>query len=514
MDSRFPTVPVVKALLLSLAGAILAVLAFPPFGPGILIIPGVTLFLGALRLADGRRQGLLVGAVYGLVFFSGLMWWLAELELIALILVPVQAALVALYGWWLVRYNDQTPGTWLLLAVGGWAVMELIRYYFPVGGLEWGAAGYALADNRYLRLPAAAVGTSGLTVLIVMVAALAALAITRDWDRRLVWWTLLVFGAMVATVPSVIFHVDHGPRTVAIVQGSTPCPFVHCPPDERLRTYEQHLALTETIEAGTVDLVVWSEGSTGSTNADPVLNEEVREAISEEARRIGAPMLIGGDRIISDTEWINANVYFNSDGEIVDEYRKQHPVPFGEYIPWRPLFEWIPALDRVPRDMIPGDGPVVFEDDLGSVISFEGGFSRYALQSRRAGANVIVVATNEASYGPDAPTSDQFIGMTRMRAVELGVPIVHAAVTGKSTVTDNQGSFTSTTGLGTEEIFYGELGASTSTPFTTIGNLVMYVAAILGIVTWARIRWLVGSSAMQSHSSSMESNSQQLIEED
>lgn len=484
-----------KRLVIGALGAVLSVLAFPPFGPGLLILLGIALFLMALRLAGDPREGFLLGSIYGLVFFGGLMWWLAELELLALVLVPVQAAFLALYGWWLPRYNDRSPGAWLVLAVGGWAVMELIRYHFPVGGLEWGAAGYALSDNVYLRLPAAAVGTSGLTVLTVMLAGVLALAMAREFEYRLLWSVPIVGLAFAATVPSIIFHIDHGPRTVAIVQGSTPCPFEHCPPDERLRTYEQHLELTRTIAPGSVDLVVWSEGSTGSTNADPVLNEDIRQAIAEEARRIGAPMLVGGDRVISDTEWINANVYFDADGEILGEYRKQHPVPFGEYIPWRPVFEWIPALDRVPRDMIRGDGPVVFDDDLGSVISFEGGFSRYPLQARRAGANVIVVATNEASYGPQAPTSDQFIGMTRMRAVELGVPVVHAAVTGKSTVIDNQGSFTATTDLGTEEVLYGELDASTSTAFNTIGNSVMYVAALVGLLMVVQLRRLVGSEA-------------------
>lgn len=484
--------PVVKAVLLALAGAAVSVLAFPPFGPGLLILPGVTLFLMGLRLTESRRQGLLVGALYGLVFFGGLMSWLAELELIALVLVPVQAAFLMVYGWWLARYRDCTPGTWLTLAVGGWALMELVRYHFPVGGLEWGAAGYALSDNLYLRLPASAVGTSGLTVLVVMVSGVLALALTKNWDRSLLWSVPIVGLAVVATLPTAIFQPDHGPRTVQVVQGSTPCPFEHCPPDERLRTYEQHLALTATIEPGTADLVVWSEGSTGSTNADPVLNQEVGDAIGDQARRIGSAMLVGGDRVISETEWVNANVYFDAEGHILGEYRKQHGVPFGERIPWRPMFEWIPALDRVPRDMVSGDGPAVFEG-IGSVISFEGGFSRYAYEVRKAGATVIVVATNEASYGPEAPTADQFIGMTRMRAVELGVSIVHAAVTGKSTVTDNQGSFLTTTGLGTEEIFSGELDASVSTPYMAIGNAVMWLAALVGIVIWWRARRLVGS---------------------
>lgn len=492
-----PTLPGVKAVLLALGGGILSVLAFPPFGPGLLIVPGIALLLWALRESDSSAMGFWTGLVYGLVFFGGLMWWLAELELIALILVPVQALFVAVYGWWLVRFRERTPVVWLILAVGGWAVIELVRYRLPVGGLEWGAAGYALSDNLVTRLPASVVGTSGLTVLVVMLAGLIALAVARHWDNHLLWSLSLVVAVLVATVPYVSSQVDGPDLRVAIVQGSTPCPFEHCPPDERLRTYRQHLELTETIQPGTVDLVVWPEGSTGSTNADPVLNENIRDEIAAEARRIAAPMLIGGDRTVSDTQWVNANVYFNADGEIVGEYRKQHPVPFGEYIPARPLFEWIPALDRVPRDMIPGGGPVLFDDGIGSVISFEGGFSRYALQARRAGANTLVVATNEASYGPDAPTSDQFIGMTRMRAVELGVPVIHAAVTGASTVIDRFGDFDSKTELGSSEIIEGRYCCSQSTAFAMIGNSVMYLGAVLGILTWVRVRWLVGSETQQ-----------------
>jgi apolipoprotein N-acyltransferase len=77
--------------------------------------------------------------------------------------------------------------------------------------------------------------------------------------------------------------------------------------------------------------------------------------------------------------------------------------------------------------------------------------------------------------------------------VELGIPVVHAAVTGKSTIIDNEGSFSATTDLGTQEIFFGGLGPSVSTPYATIGNAVMYLAAIIGIVTWLRIRRLVVS---------------------
>ena len=495
-----PTLPPVIGGLLVITGAVVSALAFPRFGPGWLILPGIALFLAGLRIADSRGRGLLYGALYGLTFFGGLIWWLSELGLLAVVpLVIVQAAYFAAYGWWLARYHDRSHWAWFLLAVGGWALMELIRYRFPVGGFEWGAAGYALSDQAWARALAPVYGTTGVTVLAVLLG-VTVVALTRK-PRN--WWLLaplplLVLASGIPWIERAHYALEG--QMVAIVQGSTPCPFEHCPPDERLRTFEQHLELTKTIEPGSVFLVVWSEGSTGSSNADPVQNPEIGEAIAAEARRIGAWFLVGSDRPVSDTHWINANVVFNPDGEIVGEYQKQHPVPFGEYIPWRPVFEWIPDLDQVPRDMIPGDGPVVFDLSggirLGSVISFEGGFARYPLQHVRAGANLIVVATNEGSYGT-TPGSDQFIGMTRMRAAELGMHVAHAAVTGRSTVIDPSGGLGDESGLGTREIVYGTVaGMPDVSIYARTGDVLMIAAAVIGLFAWWRVkRPLVSSDA-------------------
>jgi apolipoprotein N-acyltransferase len=488
---------------LVVSGAILSALAFPRFGPGWLILPGIGLFLAGLRTAAGRGRGMILGALYGVTFFACLVWWIGELGLIAVIpLVLVQAAFPTAYGWWLARYNDRTPGTWFLLAVGGWASTELLRYHFPFNGLEWGAAGYALSDQAWARGLAPLYGTTGITILVVMAAATMVALSSRPRN----WWLLLPVPALVIGYWAWSFQnetpVLEG-RSVAVVQGSTPCPFEHCPPDERLRTFEQHLDLTRTIEPGSVSLVVWSEGSTGSFNADPVQNSEIGAAIGAEARRIGAWFVVGSDRPVNETHWVNANVVFDPEGQIVGEYRKQHPVPFGEYIPFRPLFEWIPDLDQVPRDMIPGDGPVVFDlgDGLqmGTVISFEGGFGRYPRQHARAGANLIVVATNEASYGT-TPGSDQFIGMTRMRAAELNLDLVHAAVTGKSTVIDATGELGQLTGLGTQEILLGSIVVGrTASVYSRTGDVVMIGLALVGVVTWWRARRLLVGSHDLSH---------------
>jgi apolipoprotein N-acyltransferase len=490
--------------LLVLAGATLSALAFPRFGPGWLILPGLVLFLGGLRTATDRRRGLLFGALYGLAFFGGVLWWLSELGLIAVIpLVVVQAAYLAAYGWWLARYNDRSPAIWFLLAMGGWALMELIRYRFPFSGFEWGAAGYALSDQWWVRDLAQLYGTTGVTMIAVMTAAGLVTLVGRRPRRGWLLAPTIVLLAVFWVWSSQQETAVYAGKQVAVVQGSTPCPFDHCPPDERLRTYEQHLELTRTIEPGSVFLVVWSEGSTGSINADPVQNPEIGSVIGAEARRIGAWFLVGSDRPLNETHWVNANVLFNPAGEIVGEYEKQHPVPFGEYIPLRPLFEWIPDLDQVPRDMIPGEGPVVFDLGdgvrLGSVISFEGGFSRYMRQQVKAGANVLAVLTNEGSYGT-TPGSDQFIGMTRMRAAELGLDLIHAAVTGKSTVIDASGAVAEETGLGTQEILYGAIALGRApSPYANTGDVLMLLVAATGTVSWWRVRKPLVGSTDQSH---------------
>ncbi len=486
-------------------GGLIAALAFPPFGPGVLLVPGVALLLWSLRTSPRRSIGVWSGVSYGVLFFAVLMWWSTELGFIALVpLVLFMSGWFALFGWFVAGYRMAAAGNWLLIAVGTWSTMEWLRYHVPFSGLEWGGAGYALSGFRWVRLGAPLIGTSGWTVLVVAVAAVLVLAVT---ERRMHWWSWTILSApavaivvsvVSVNVPNTVDEADDGGRVtaVAIVQGSTPCPFEKCPPNERLGTFQQHLDLTRTIPAGGADLVIWAEGSTGSANADPVLNEEIGEAIGDEARRIGAWFLVGSDRPINETQWVNANVVFNDQGEIVGEYRKQQGVPFGEYIPFRPLFDWIPDLAQVPRDMVPGDGPVVFDlpnFTLGSVISFEGSFSRYARQHVVAGAQVMVVATNEGSYGYTS-VSAQLIGMTRMRAAELGVPVIHAAVTGKSVLIDSHGDFTTDeSGLGTEEIIYGEVVPGARTPYARLGDWVMYLALIGTLIGVWRHRSLLVS---------------------
>lgn len=437
-----------SALPAALAGALLVV-AFPPYGQGFLVVPALALFLVAIRIARRPAHSWFAGASFGVVFFTLLFPWLAELGVIALLpLVLVQTLFPLVYARALYGARNRPQAQWVAVAVAGWGLMEYLRERIPLGGYPWGMAGYPVGEYEVLRGAAQWIGTSGWSMVLVAAAAVLAIWFTeRDIDRRLLAGpfaliALLAVGGWLAGV-----ETDGAEVRTVIVQGSSPCPGQRCQ-GERAATYAASLELTRRIPSGTADLVVWPEGSTGF-NVDPILDPEVGEAIASEAERIGAVLLVGGDRPVSDTHWINANVVWNSDGELVGEYRKRHPVPFGEYVPARSIFGRIPDLRRVPRDMIRGDGPVLFSLDghtFGSVISFESSFARYSRDTVRAGADLLVVATSQASY-PYSHASDQLIGMTRMRSAELGVDVVHSSVTGRSTFITDGGDIGERTGL-------------------------------------------------------------------
>ena len=246
-------------------------------------------------------------------------------------------------------------------------------------------------------------------------------------------------------------------------------------------------------------MIVWPESSTGFKN-DPLINSETLNDISIEAERLGAYFLIGGDRPIDLDYFENYGVLVNADGNIEGQYLKQHPVPFGEYIPFRKYLEWIPPLALVPRDMNRGEAQEVFtiRGDLNSegvkvspVISFEGSFERYIRRSVQEGAELIVILTNQASYG-ESGMSDQFILMSRANAVSNHRDIVHAAITGKSAfISGVDGKVYSSTELFEANISTELLtGYRVETPYSRYGNYLNYVSILYGAILFLYFRFV------------------------
>lgn len=412
--------------------------AFPPFGWAWAAVPGIALFMWASLNARSGRMAAWVGVVFAIAFIAPLMNWLAAVETVAWIGIigahlPLFAILARLT--WAVR--DWPLPSRVAAVAGGWIGLFLVIRYLPLFALEWADPGYVVAVWEPARASAALWGATGWGAILGLTGTLLAIAAT---DRRL--GVALAGAAVLGVGLAVGFVVDERPTgdtlAVTIVQGHPACPTLPCT-SSRADITANHLRMTDELDPGP-DLVVWGESSAGFTT-DPGQNPAVAEAIAAQTGRLDAHLLIGSDRPAGAVNFVNANLLFDPDGRLVGEYAKQHPVPFGEFVPLRGLIGDIYPFTRQPRDMLRGQGPELLDMDgvaLGTVISFEGAFGRYAREHAALGADLLVVNTNEASFGRGA-AADQLIGMTRLRAAELGLDVVHAAVSGASTLITDGG---------------------------------------------------------------------------
>ena len=484
----------------AIIAGLLYFLSFPPYDFWYLIFPALYIFYYSLL---SSKKSFLSGFIFGCVAYGVILLGIQSIGLEAWI--PLTFLMGLMYGVFskLFSYLNVKSGNNFYVLLAALAVFDLIRAYFPFGGFPWGFPSTVLLTGPidsplFFEVPLIFrnFGPTGSSLLLQSLPLVIALGVfskskpknyLKDYSIfLLIIFTILISNYVVNDYQQTQYETSE--LNIVIVQGNSPCPGAknRCS-NERQKIYDSHLAQTQSLE-GNFDLVVWPESSTGFNN-DPGVHSRVQNDISTEALRLDSYFLIGGDRPVQKEYFENYGIFINREGEVVDQYLKQHPVPFGEYIPFRKYLDWIPPLALVPRDMIRGDGQKIFtvnNTKISTVISFEGSFQRYIRNSVLDGAELVVILTNQASYG-ESGMSDQFILMSRANAISNERPIVHAAITGKSAFIDHNGKVISQTELFETTTLNEKLEArQTETPYSKYGNYLNYIFIIFGALTFVR----------------------------
>ena len=484
----------------AIIAGLLYFLSFPPYDFWYLIFPALYLFYYSLL---SSKKSFLSGFIFGCVAYGVILLGIQSIGLEAWI--PLTFLMGLMYGVFskLFSYLNTKSGNNFYVLLAALAVFDLIRAYFPFGGFPWGFPSTVLLTGPidsplFFEVPLAFrnFGPTGSSLLLQSLPLVIALGVfskrkPKNYLKDYSIFLLIIFTIFISNY--VVNDYQHtqletSELNITIVQGNSPCPGAKnkCS-NERQKIYDSHLAQTQSLE-GNFDLVVWPESSTGFNN-DPGVHSRVQNDVSTEALRLDSYFLIGGDRPVQKEYFENYGIFINREGEIVDQYLKQHPVPFGEYIPFRKYLDWIPPLALVPRDMIRGDGQKIFmvnDTKISTVISFEGSFQRYIRNSVLDGAELVVILTNQASYG-ESGMSDQFILMSRANAISNERPIVHAAITGKSAFIDHNGKVISQTELFETTTLNEKLEVrQTETPYSKYGNYLNYIFIIFGALTFLR----------------------------
>jgi apolipoprotein N-acyltransferase len=471
------------------SGGVLA-LAFPPYDWWWLLplaVAGLTL---ACAGTTGRR-GALVGFVAGLVFFAALLRWLQVVGPDAwLALTLLQAAFWALLGGGLAVVS-RLPG-WPAWAAGCWVLVESLRSAVPWGGFPWGRLAHAMVDSPvvgWVHLGGTSLLTAASAALGVLLAG-AVSAVVSGQRRRAVGAVALT-AAVVAVGLGAVAVVQPpapvGEADVAIVQGNVPRAGLDFfgQREAVLRNHvEATLGLADDVAAGRVpqpDVVLWPENS---SDIDPLADAEAAALVSRTVSAVGAPVLVGAMVGVSPQEVENTAIVWDPVSGPGETYVKRHPVPFGEYIPGRALLEpLIGRLALVPRDMRPGTEPGVLEVGpvtLGVVICFEIAYDREVRDVVVGGGEVLVVQTNNATYGRTGQPEQQF-QISRLRALEHGREVLVAATSGISGVIAADGRVVAQTEEFTQQVLPTTVPLRTGLTWATrVGGWVAAGLALLG----------------------------------
>lgn len=484
-------------------------LAFPPVGFGLAAVVGVALLTAALwgaRLRRGLGLGLLAGGIYFLLLLEWMRvigpdaWFLLSLLCAAwLSLLGLGTALVT-----------RLPGAPVWVA-SVWVLDEALRARIPFGGFPWGNLAFAQADTP-LAGWAPMGGSAALTFAVALMgaAAVAAVVAMRSGaPRAAAGWlaAVLVSGVLPLLAPVTATGDTVGgasSATIALVQGGTPQVGMGAM-DVRRAVLDNHVAqtldLARAIDAGAVEqpaFVLWPENA---SDIDPFADDDAARAITAAAQAVGVPILVGAVTSVPDDPsgvW-NVGIVWDPEAGPTEMYIKTHPVPFGEYIPFRDvLASLIGRFDRIPRDFLPGSEPGNLEIGgvaVGNVICFEIAYREVVDAVVDAGARLITVQTNNATYGGTSQPAQQ-LGIERIRALEFGRSVLVAATSGISAVIAPDASITQS--LGQDEVGWlvaevplrGEL--TWASRIGTLVEAVICLAALialgLGAAQWRRRR--------------------------
>ena len=422
---------------------------------------------------------------------------------------------------------------WPIAAVLMWVATEALRDRFPFDGFPWGRLAFSQSSSNLA--PYAAIGGAPLvTAVVAAIGTLLAFAWLMRLSTRICVASLIgvaVLSTAGGLVPLAVEGSDaDGPATVtaAVVHGSVPgqgLDFL----GERAAVLRNHvketMVLAADVQSGKTpkpDFVIWPENS---TDIDPLTDQVAGESIQAAADAIGVPILVGAvANVPSDPShvwnagivWMPANSPTPGPNSF---YIKQHPVPFGEYIPMRPLISKVTSkLDRIPRDFAAGDSTGVLQlgpARIGDLICFEVAYDELGLAAVTGtgvkgplagkGARILTIQTNNATYAHTGQPEQQ-LAMSRLRAIEHGRTVLIASTSGISAIILPDGTYA---GL------LGESGAGylvESVPLRDeltisdrLGGVPELIAVLvaLGMVVWAAVLKRrdrrVGSTGSTSH---------------
>jgi apolipoprotein N-acyltransferase len=424
-----------------------------------------------------------VGWWWGFGYFTAGLWWLGSAFLVepdkfawalplGVLGLPAMLAFFPALGFALARLLWRPDSLRVLALAVGLGASEWLRCV-AFTGFPWNDIGMALGQDLAPAQIASIVGLHGLTLAAIAIFAAPATLLTDGAPRRRWVPTILAALALAAMYGFGAYRLE-APASAAVpgVKLRIVQPNIaqdsDFAPENGNAIVRRYLTLsdraTSPASSGVADVthLIWPE------SAFPFILSRNGPALAEIAGFLrGGAVLVTGAARVDEGDRADGRLHFFNAIEVVDRrglaperYDKRHLVPFGEYMPFSRLFERVGITQFI---HFPGG----FDAGTGSSLMHISG-----LPSARALICYEAIFPNELGMRFDAETDrprwllnvtdDAWFGLTsgpyqhfaeaRLRAIELGLPLVRAANTGISAVTDGLGRILVEAPLGTEAV--------------------------------------------------------------
>lgn len=442
-----------------LASGLLLILCFPSFNFASLAwLAFVPFLLGLSRLPF--RSAVLWAGGAGFLHHAGTLYWVVPtcrwggvpLAVAALALAALSLYLALYWALFAALAHRWIPFHWArpFLLASAWVACEYLRSHIFTG-FPWLLLAYSQwTVPKHLAL-AQLGGAYAVSFLVLLFNAAVAQGVDAALRRDRQMWRPAGAAALVLvglTATSVFLWrrtpvLGDPPIRVSMVQANI---------DQYKkwdRAYENEIVrayttLTRQALPSNPDLILWSETSVpGWLPNDPIYDRWVRSM----ARVAGRFLLVGAPSRQSGGDY-NAAFLLSPTGDDAGAYRKQHLVPFGEYVPCRPLLGRLTRVLNALGTFEAGAenailrGPAPF----GVTICFEGLFPHLVRRFTAQGAEFLVNVTNDGWYRWTAAPEQHFAANV-LRAVENGRWLARVANTGVSGFISPRGEITARTAL-------------------------------------------------------------------
>jgi apolipoprotein N-acyltransferase len=457
----------------------------------------------------------------GVIFWSGIIYWLIHVTFIGLILIVLYLALYfGTFGLIISLINSRLHAfTRLLFIPGIWVLLEYLRSHL-FGGFGWALLGY----SQYLNLPIIQVahitGVWGISFLVMLMNVLIysmldarfSLLVKKQKPTSPIINYALALVLLFLSLGYGFYKLYCKPKVInrksvriSVIQGNIP-QAIKWEEAARGKIFEEYQRLSRLAAYDLPDLVIWPEAALpGILGQDEYVKKNLQEFVSN----IRIPFLVGAVNLDSGN-YYNSAMLISRQGEFIQRYDKLHLVPFGEYVPFRGIFGFLETvvpigdfsageeytvfnLNRVIPASMPQAGIRQAEGARFSVlICFEDIFPQISRQLVKKEADFLINITNDAWFG-NTSSPYQHLSASVFRAVENGVYLVRAANTGISgfitpegiiyPLTDKiAGKQTFISGYLTKEIFLSPKQYSFYTHWGDWFVLVCLILAIYGIL--------------------------------